>query len=93
MHTKIADLAGCNVTQYPYRTACLRGDAIQRSSYTVHDEAARVEEALAQAAGVHKDNHTVYKVELPTGETRYVMFSDWRVAETGNPTAFVEGRW
>lgn len=93
MHTKIADLAECKVTQYPYRTARLQGESVQRSSYTAHDEAGELEKALAAAAGVPRDNHTVYEIELPSGETRYIMFSDWKVGETNNPTALVKGGW
>ena len=93
MHTTIADLDGSTVTQYPYRTARLRGESVQRSDYTPHDDAAELEKALAEAAGASRDNHTVYVIKLSSGERRYIMFSDWKVGETNNPTAFVEGSW
>jgi len=90
MHIQLSDIATATVIQYPYRTARLTGDLIERRQYNFGDEASDLEQALAHAAGAATDNHTIYKIMLADGHTVYVQFSDWKATFA---TGVIDRRW
>jgi hypothetical protein len=61
-----------SVKFYPYRTASIAAPALCKFS---RDEMRDLEQKLADIAGVHPDNHTVYAVSNHGG-TIYLKFTD-----------------
>lgn len=64
------------VEHFPYRTASIR----DRFLSIPRSQTAELEERLAEAAGVGRDNHTAYGITTDAGTKMYIMFSDFDTA-------------
>lgn len=62
------------VKQYPYRTASIRDVFLTLP----REDLKGLEEQLADVAGTHTDNHTVYEI-AQNGSTTYLKFTDFSV--------------